>query len=102
MGCARGEFIDVRGVDAAIEIKTEHGWYGKLKRELIDNDIIKLLNQRRKNPGIKLFFLYIVRWPTAKKQSEIMNLVKYIKSECKKHKIIFKTNNEKHYFCGKC
>lgn len=85
-------------LDAAIEIKTEHGWYGKERERLIDNDIKKLLTLQKKNPGIKLFFLYIVRWPTTKKQIDIMKIVKYIKSECKQHKIVFKTNNESNYF----
>lgn len=56
-------------LDVAIEIKTNFGRRSDEEGEVF-NDIDKLLKQRSKNPEIKLFLLYFVRWHTKKVQKK--------------------------------
>lgn len=87
----------------AIEIKTVLGWYGSSRRGLAKDDIKKLVNVKTNNPKVNLYYIYIVRWPTKKKekQKEILDLVNYLKVDCKRKGIKFNTNDSKNYFLGK-
>ena len=98
----KSSYTDLFKITDAIEIKTVLGWYGLSRNKLAKGDIKKLVNLRKNIPEVNLYYLYIVRWSTKKKekQKELLDLVKDLEADCKREGIKFKTNNRKKYFLG--
>jgi hypothetical protein len=97
------DYTDHVALSNAIEIKTVLGWYGQDRKTLAEIDIKKLINVMKNNPKVCLYYIYIVRWPTKKKekQKEVLELIDYLKKKCKQNGIMFKTNSREGYFLGK-
>jgi len=88
-------------LDVAIETKTNLGRQGYTTEvKGLENDIEKLKQQREKNPEVKLFLLYFIRFHSKKnnrktyaKKQEILKVVEEIREKCEEEDIVFKTND---------